>query len=61
MTNLAIFAVAAGGGPTLLGIDVLWVATILAGVASVAVFLAIYAAVTVRNYSCSMERKWQKI
>ncbi|WP_108810756.1 type II secretion system F family protein [Sphingorhabdus sp. Alg231-15] len=36
-------------GPTLLGIDVLWVATILAGVASVAVMFAIYAAVTVRD------------
>jgi len=49
MTDLAILAVSASGGPTLLGIDVLWVATILAGVASVAVFLAIYAAVTVRD------------
>ncbi len=36
-------------GPTLLGIDVLWVATILAAVASVAVMFAIYAAVTVRD------------
>lgn len=49
MTDLAIFAVSASGGPTLLGFDVLWVATILAGVASIAVFFAIYAAVTVRD------------
>jgi tight adherence protein C len=32
-----------------MGIDVLWVATLLSAVACVAVFLAIYAAVTVRN------------
>ena len=38
-----------GGGPTLMGVDVLWVATILAAVAATAVFFAIYAAVTVRN------------
>jgi len=38
-----------GGGPTLMGIDVLWVATILAAVAAAAVFFAIYAAVTVRD------------
>ena len=37
------------GGPTLLGIDVLWVATILSAVAAAAVFFAIYAAVTVRD------------
>jgi len=37
------------GGPTLFGIDVLWVATILAAVAATAVFFAIYAAVTVRD------------
>lgn len=36
-------------GPTLLGVDVFYVATILAGVAAVAVFLAIYAAVTVND------------
>lgn len=36
-------------GPTLLGIDVLWVATILAAVATLAVVFAIYAAVTVRD------------
>ena len=36
-------------GPTLLGFDVIWVGTILAGVAAVAVMLAIYAAITVRD------------
>jgi tight adherence protein C len=37
------------GGPTILGVDVLWVATLLSGVAAFAVMLAIYAATTVRN------------
>lgn len=37
------------GGPQLLGIDVFMVATMLAAVASAAVLLAIYAAVTVRD------------
>ena len=36
-------------GPTLLGVDVLLVGTILAGVAALAVMMAIYAAVTVRD------------
>ncbi|MEP6868732.1 MAG: type II secretion system F family protein, partial [Novosphingobium sp.] len=36
-------------GPTILGIDVIWVGSILAAVAAVAVMLAIYAAVTVRD------------
>jgi tight adherence protein C len=36
-------------GPTLLGFDVIWVGTILAGVAAAAVMLAIYAAITVRD------------
>jgi tight adherence protein C len=36
-------------GPTLLGVDVLWVATLLAGVAAAAMFVAIYAALTVRD------------
>jgi tight adherence protein C len=36
-------------GPTLLGVDVLWVATILSGVAALAMVLAIYAAATVRD------------
>ena len=37
------------GGPTILGVDVLWVATMLSGVAAFAVMLAIYAVMTVRN------------
>ncbi|HSX53813.1 MAG TPA: type II secretion system F family protein [Sphingomonas sp.] len=36
-------------GPTLLGIDVIYVATVLAGVAAFCVLLAIYAATTVRD------------
>ena len=36
-------------GPTLLGVDVLWVATILAAVAAGAVLVAIYAALSVRD------------
>ena len=36
-------------GPTILGVDVLWVATLLAGVAAFAVMTAIYAATTVRD------------
>lgn len=36
-------------GPTLLGFDVLFVGTILAGVAALAVVFAIYAAVTIRD------------
>ena len=36
-------------GPTLLGIDIYWVATILCAVAAMAVMLAIYAATTVRD------------
>jgi tight adherence protein C len=35
--------------PTLLGVDVIWVATILSGVATMAVILAIYAATTVKD------------
>ena len=35
--------------PTLLGVDVIWVATILSGVAAFAVLVAIYAATTVRD------------
>ena len=37
------------GGPTLLGVDVLWVATLLSMVASAAVLFAIYTAATVRD------------
>ena len=36
-------------GPTLLGVDVMWVATLLSGVAAFAVMLAVYAAVSVRD------------
>jgi tight adherence protein C len=36
-------------GPTLLGVDVLWVATLLSGVAAAAVLLAIYTAISVRD------------
>ncbi|WNO53334.1 type II secretion system F family protein [Stakelama saccharophila] len=36
-------------GPTILGIDVLWVATLLSAVAAMSVMAAIYAATTVRN------------
>ena len=36
-------------GPTLLGFDVIWVGTLLVGVAAAAVMMAIYAAVTVRD------------
>lgn len=36
-------------GPTIMGVDVLWVATLLAAVATFAVLLAIYAATTVRD------------
>ncbi|MCZ8322436.1 MAG: type II secretion system F family protein [Novosphingobium sp.] len=36
-------------GPTLLGVDVIWVGTILAGLAAMAVMFAIYAAVTIRD------------
>jgi len=36
-------------GPTIMGVDVIWVATILSAVAAFAVLLAIYAATTVRD------------
>jgi tight adherence protein C len=36
-------------GPTLMGIDVLWVATLLSGVAALAVMLALYAVMTVSD------------
>ncbi|HWK35848.1 type II secretion system F family protein [Sphingomonas sp.] len=36
-------------GPTILGIDVLWVATLLSGVAAMAVLFALYTATTVRD------------
>jgi tight adherence protein C len=37
------------GGPHILGIDVIWVATLLSGVATFAVLYAMYAATTVRD------------
>lgn len=37
------------GGPTLLGVDVFWVATLLAGVATLAMLFALYTATTVRD------------
>ena len=37
------------GGPKILGVDVMWVATLLSGVAAFAVMLAVYAATTVRD------------
>ena len=37
------------GGPTLLGVDVIWVATLLSAVATMAVMTAIYAATTVKD------------
>ncbi|MFZ5747266.1 MAG: type II secretion system F family protein [Pseudomonadota bacterium] len=39
----------ATSGPTILGIDVLWAATLLAAVAAFAVLVALYAATTVRD------------
>jgi len=39
----------AATGPTLLGVDVIWVATVLTAVATFALMLAIYAATTVRD------------
>jgi len=40
---------AAPSGPSLLGVDVIWVATVLSAVATLAVLTAIYAATTVRD------------
>jgi tight adherence protein C len=37
------------GGPKILGVDVMWVATLLSGVAAFAVLLAVYAATTARD------------
>ncbi len=39
----------AAPGPTLLGVDVIWVATVLSAVATLAVLTAIYAATTVKD------------
>jgi tight adherence protein C len=41
--------VAPSSGPTLLGFDVIWVATVLSAVATFAVLLALYAATTVKD------------
>src|SRR3954465_7402988 len=41
--------VAPPSGPTLLGFDVIWIATMLSAVAAFAVLLAIYAATTVKD------------
>lgn len=40
---------AAASGPTLLGVDIIWVATLMTAVATMAVLVAIYAATTVRD------------
>src|ERR1044072_22184 len=40
---------APSSGPTLLGVDVIWVATVLSAVATMAVLVAIYAVTTVRD------------
>lgn len=40
---------AVGSGPKLLGVDMIWVATILSAVATLAVLIAIYAATTVKD------------
>ena len=36
-------------GPTLLGVDIIWVGSIMAGIAALAVMLVIYAAITVHD------------
>ena len=36
-------------GPSILGFDVIWIATVLSGIATMAVILAIYAATTVKD------------
>ena len=36
-------------GPTILGVDVIWVATVLSAIATMAVLLAIYAVTTVKD------------
>jgi len=38
-----------GTGPTILGLDVIWIATLLSAVATMAVLIAIYAATTVKD------------
>jgi tight adherence protein C len=48
-TLLAAFGPGASGGPTLLGVDVIWVATIMSAVGVAAVMVVIYGAMTVRD------------
>jgi tight adherence protein C len=40
---------AAASGPTLLGVDIIWVATLMTAIATLSVLVAIYAATTVRD------------
>ena len=47
--TIAPSLIAAAAGPTLFGVDVLWVATLLSAVAMFAVLVAIYAATTVKD------------
>ena len=49
MTELTHHLLAAAAGPTLMGVDVIWVATMLSAVAAMAVMTAIYAATTVKD------------
>lgn len=51
MNSNLIFATFTGAtsGPSIMGVDVIWVATVLAAVGVVAVILAIYGALTVRD------------
>ena len=44
-----MLTLAPASGPTLLGVDVILVGTILAGIAALAMIMAIYAAVTVKD------------
>ncbi len=49
-SNLALTAFSgAQQGPTLLGVDIVWAATVLAAVGVIAVMLAVYGAMTVRD------------
>ncbi len=41
--------ISSSAGPTFMGVDVMWVATLLAGVAMLAILVAFYAATTVRD------------
>src|SRR4030095_10290048 len=48
------------GGPTLLGFDVIWIATILSFVATMAVLTAIYAATTVKDPMARRVKAWNE-